>query len=214
VGFEIGDGIDNPNGDRDAEEAEELYTCLEDVIVPAFYDRDADGIPRRWVDLVRSSMTRLTPTFSSDRMVREYVEDAYLPAAAAYRRRSADGGKPAEELLEWKRRIAASWRGLRFVSTEVSEDGEHYEFRATAYLDELTQNDVRVELYADPANEGDAPEVHRMETEGELAGSWHGYRYRVRIPKGRPADHYTPRIVPANDEAILPIEEPRVFWAG
>ena len=68
-------------------------------------------------------------------------------------------------------------------------------------------------MYADPLEEGAAPEVHEMKREGELAGTWHGYRYTARVSTARPADHYTPRIVPHHPEAVLPIEEPRIHWA-
>jgi hypothetical protein len=85
--------------------ARALYTLLEQEIAKEFYDRDEAGIPRAWIARVRHSMTRLTAQFSSDRMVREYVEQAYLPAAEAYRRRSADGGRLARELTSQLVRI-------------------------------------------------------------------------------------------------------------
>jgi starch phosphorylase len=94
VGWAIG-GDREHGGEHDEEDAQGLYTLLEQEIAKEFYERDEAGIPRAWIARVRGSMTRLTTQFSSDRMVREYVEQAYLPAADAYRRRAADGGRLA-----------------------------------------------------------------------------------------------------------------------
>ena len=101
VGWAIGDGRergDDPSWD--ATEAEALYGLLEREVVPEFYTRDEYGIPRGWVARMRESMARLTPAFSANRAVRQYTEEHYLPAAAAFRRRSREGrfagGRSAE----------------------------------------------------------------------------------------------------------------------
>ena len=100
VGWEIG-GTREHSGEHDHDDACALYDLLEHVIAPEFYDRDHLGVPRAWMHRVRASMTQLTEQFSSDRMVREYVEQAYLPAARAFLRRSADGARLARELEAW-----------------------------------------------------------------------------------------------------------------
>ncbi len=76
----------------DAAEADTLYDLLEREVIPEFYTRDKKGIPVAWVTRMRESMARLTPRFSANRAVREYTEQHYLPAAAAYRERAADNG--------------------------------------------------------------------------------------------------------------------------
>ena len=67
----------------DAADAEALYDLLERQIVPAFYDRDANGIPRRWVSIVRRAIISVTPRFSARRMVKQYAEDLYARAATS-----------------------------------------------------------------------------------------------------------------------------------
>jgi starch phosphorylase len=69
------------HGAQDAADAEALYTLLENDIVPAFYDRDAGGIPRRWLEVVRESIISVTPRFSARRMVKQYAEKMYGPTA-------------------------------------------------------------------------------------------------------------------------------------
>jgi starch phosphorylase len=81
VGWALGDGKEHDEGPGyDAYEATELYRLLEQEIIPAFYNRDEHAIPVQWVARIRASLAWLTPRFSSNRMVREYVELCYLPA--------------------------------------------------------------------------------------------------------------------------------------
>jgi glycogen phosphorylase len=67
---------------QDAEDAATLYRLLEEEVVPAFYDKDEDGLRRRWIRLMKASIESIVPAFSAHRMVRDYVEKSYLPAAA------------------------------------------------------------------------------------------------------------------------------------
>ena len=102
VGWALGDGREHGEDPaRDDIEAAQLYDLLENQVIPEFYSRDENDIPRAWVARVRESMARLTPIYSANRSVREYVEGCYLPAAAAYRRRSQNkgaSGRPDERL--------------------------------------------------------------------------------------------------------------------
>ena len=86
VGWALGDGQEHGDDPAwDAAEAEALYDLLEREVIPEFYRRDEYGIPTAWVARMRESMAQLTPRFSANRTVREYTEQHYLPAAAAYR---------------------------------------------------------------------------------------------------------------------------------
>jgi starch phosphorylase len=85
VGWAIGDGREHGDDPSwDAAEAESLYAVLEREVIPEFYARDEHGIPRGWVARMRESMARLTPAFSTNRAVRQYTEEHYLSAAAAF----------------------------------------------------------------------------------------------------------------------------------
>ncbi len=76
-GFAIGDLSDLTPAEADRREAESMYRMLIEEVVPRYYDRDQQGIPRRWVAMMKRSMQTLVPLFSSDRMVAEYVERIY-----------------------------------------------------------------------------------------------------------------------------------------
>src|SRR5208337_3430781 len=129
VGWAVGDGLEHGDDpDWDAKEAEQLYTLLEQEVIPEFYKRDNSGIPAGWIARVRESMARLTPTFSATRCVLEYTSKYYLPLAAAYLRRANDNGKCAQSLIDWKRHLADHWSRLRFCAVNIESTGDHHHF--------------------------------------------------------------------------------------
>jgi glycogen phosphorylase len=81
-GWAIGDRDTNPDeGAQDWADAQDLYRLLEDEIVPTYYDRDEEGLPRRWLDLMKESIASTIWQFSTTRMLEQYVEQLYVPAA-------------------------------------------------------------------------------------------------------------------------------------
>jgi len=212
VGWAIGDGQEHGDDpDWDAQEAEHLYRLLEEEVVPAFYSRDMRGIPEDWIKRMRVSMAELTPRFSTNRMLREYVDRLYSPAAQGYRRRAADGGKEASLLVRWREMLFTHWAKLRFGRLDVQKEGGDYIMTVAAYLDELDAKAVQVQLYAEAAGD-DTPEIHIMEATEALAGSQNAFMFRARVPARRPPEHYTPRIVPYMDGAAVPLEAPQILW--
>ncbi|MCX6678328.1 MAG: alpha-glucan family phosphorylase [Methanothrix sp.] len=213
VGWCLGDEREHSEPGRDDEEADMLYRLLEEQVVPLFYERDEEGIPRGWVAMVRASMARLTPRYNSARMMQEYVEGIYRPAAIAYRKRSAEGAALAEELAAWQERLKENWKSLRFGRLTTSQEGILRCFSVEAYLGELHAEDVQVELYADPEKAGQSgPEKIAMERLGPLPGAVNGYIFRARVQAKRAVEDYTPRIVPYHAEAFIPMEEAHILW--
>jgi len=212
VGWALGDGKEHgadPAWDR--AEADALYSLIEHEIAPLFYARDERGIPRGWLAKMRDSMVRLTPRFSAARAVRQYTEEHYLPAAAAYAVRSAAGGRMGGELVAWRRALTQKWTHLRFGDVKVQPRGASYVFEAEVYLDEVAPDDVRVELYAEARGGGDPVRVPM--TRGEAyVGSAGGCLYTATAPADRPADDYTARIVPYRDGAVVPLETALILW--
>jgi starch phosphorylase len=209
VGWALGDGAEHPDTAAwDAAEAQALYTLLETEVVPAFYRRDEHGLPRDWIRRMRESMARLTPLYSSNRMLREYTERFYLPMAAAL---TARDGALAAELEAWAADLDRNWDSLRFgtVSTRPVDGGHRFEVQV--YLHALDPAAVAVELYADPLDGGPA-ERHALERDGTLAGAETGHVYFGTIATARPATDYTPRIVPTHPAAAVPLETSAILW--
>ena len=153
VGWALGDGQEHGDDPAwDAVEAEALYDLLEHEVIPEFYTRDEHGIPTAWVARMRDSMARLTPRFSADRTVREYIEQHYLPAAAAYRERAADKGAVGRADRRLAARLGTEVVRAALRRGEGGDAGGQHVFEAQVYLNDLDPKAVRVELYADGAH--------------------------------------------------------------
>jgi glycogen phosphorylase len=212
VGWAIGDGREHGNDPSwDAAEAETLYALLEKEVIPEFYARDEHGIPRRWVARMRESMARLTPVFSTNRVVRQYTDEHYLSAADAFRLRAERQGSLGADLVAWEAELAKHWPALRFGPATVQREGEHYLFQVQVFLDDVSPDSVRVELYAE-AQKDAAPITQPMNRGERMVGAANGFTYRAVVPTTRPAADYTPRLVPYHTGALVPLEAPFILW--
>jgi len=212
VGWAIGDGLEHDSDPRwDAAEAERLYTLLEQEIVPAFYRRDASGVPSDWVAKMRESMARLTPEFSANRTVRQYTGNYYLPAAKAYAERSKDNGCAAAAIVNWQRQVTEHWSRLRLDDLNVDSGQDRHVFHVRAYLDALDPAAVRVELYAE-GRAGSEPVRVVMEQGDPLIGSMNAYSFTASVPTDRPAADFTARLVPFHPGASVPLEANQILW--
>ncbi len=212
VGWALGDGQEHGDDPAwDARDAEALYDLLEHAVIPEFYTRDEQGIPRNWVTRMRESMARLTPRFSTNRVVCEYTEQHYLPAAAAYLQRAADKGASGVSLVNRQRVLAQNWSALRFGEVKLESAGGQHVFEVQMYLDELDPEAVRVELFANGLN-GAAAERVEMQRVRQLVGATNGYAYRAEVPAVRPATDYTARLIPNGDGVAVPLEDAHILW--
>ncbi|HVB86299.1 MAG TPA: alpha-glucan family phosphorylase [Candidatus Dormibacteraeota bacterium] len=212
VGWALGDGLEHDSDPAwDAVEANTLYDLIENQIAPEFYERDERGISRKWVSRMRESMARLTPAFSTNRVVREYTEHHYLPAAAAFRKRAQNEGAIGKELLKWQQELSRHWSSIRFGTSMLIRSEKEYLFQVQVFLGDLDPNTVDVELYAE-GRDGGGPAVQKMDRGDQLIGSVNGFVYGARIPASRPAVDYTPRVVPAHPDALIPLEAGFICW--
>jgi glycogen phosphorylase len=154
---------------RDDLEASALYDLLEHAVVPKFYERDHRGVPPRWIEMVRHTLQTLGPKVLASRMVRDYVEQYYVPAAQSLRKTVAapDGaGKDAEydgarELAAYRRRAEAAWP--KIVVTDVDSTGlpdtpvlgSKLTLTATMYLAGLAPDEVTVQAVLGRVDSGD-----------------------------------------------------------
>ncbi len=208
-GWALGDGLEQADGDE--QEAAQLYSLLENEIVPVFYERDANGIPRRWMARVRSSMASLAPQFSSVRMLQEYIERAYVPGAASYKRRADDAAAVARSLDQWSRHLEQHWSGIRFGEITETASGGRLSVSVPVMLGAIMPDDVRVEIYAKPENTHEIV-VQPMTPLEAIAEQANAFIYHASVQTDRPASHFTPRIVPFHPDARIPLEMPLIAW--
>ena len=155
VGWAIGDGKEHGEDPAwDAVEAETLYTLLEHEVVPEFYERDEKGMPAKWLDDPREHGAAHS-RFSASRAIREYTENHYLPAASDYLERAADDSKLGTNLLRSAfQDIAQDWNSVRFGKLEVETKAGQYVFLVHVFPGDLSPQQIKVELYADPVQKG------------------------------------------------------------
>jgi len=135
---------------RDAIEAELILDTLEEEVVPLYYDCNEEGFSPEWVRRSKRAMMTVIPQFNMRRVLADYTQGVYQPAASQYRRLAANGFAGAVALADWKQRVRSLWprvglRVLADVSPELPQ-GERLRLRVAAQLNGLQPSDVRVEF--------------------------------------------------------------------
>jgi starch phosphorylase len=223
VGWAIGHGESYQDRDyQDQVEAQALYDMLEHDVAPTFYDRKANGVPRRWVARMKSSIGTLCHFFNTHRMVQEYVERFYLVAHANYRKLEEGDCLRAHDLAAWKARLRAEWPRIRLeavrpeLPAEISVDTP-IRLQAKLFLAGLTEEDVAVELYMGRLNADD-------EIVGALPAAMHvvsqlgdgSYVFEASDATcGFSGRHgYTVRVLPYHRDLTTPFLPGLIAWAG
>ncbi|MCX7846853.1 MAG: alpha-glucan family phosphorylase [bacterium] len=158
VGWAIGHGEEYRDEEtQDTVESEELFNILEREVVPMFYQRGRDHLPRAWIAKMKASMKKLCPFFNTDRMVREYTQKYYEPARAHYHALSEHNLARARELTAWSDRVRAEWHKVHIERVEARTPEKVYvrqnvPVQAWVHLGGLTPEDVTVEAYLGPMN--------------------------------------------------------------
>jgi starch phosphorylase len=210
VGWALGDGQEHSNDPLwDAAEASALYQKLEEEIIPEFFARTRKGIPTAWVARMRESMARLTPRFSASRTVREYTEQHYLPAASAYQNNLKDKGVAVRKRLDGHNALEQRLQATRFGTRTVETQGYEHEVSVEVFLNDVTPDMVRVELYADgvagqSAVEKEMTPIPQIEGEGHV--------YRATVSSARPVTDYTARIAARHDSLASDVEAGFMLW--
>ncbi|MGV9255750.1 glycosyltransferase family 1 protein [Streptomyces sp. NPDC003697] len=197
-----GAGVDPDH--RDDVEAAALYDLLERRVAPRFYERGRAGLPERWIEMVRRTLSLLGPKVLAGRMVREYVERLYTPAALAHRAMDADA---ARELAAWKERVRAAWPGVRVEHVETSaatataELGTSLGLRVRVGLGDLGPDDVEVQAVSGRVDEedriADATPVPLKPAGGPDADGRWVYEGPLSLDRTGPFG-YTVRVLPAH----------------
>ncbi len=219
---EAGFAVGGPEeGVSEEETALLLFDTLERRVLPMFFDRDASGVPQRWIDRMIVAASRLARMFSSERMLTEYLEQCYVPGAF-HRRAMKDGDRgPLRRLVAWKERVRAAWPSVRFESVSVEPDpaelpsSSAFDVTARVRLGPLDAAEVSVELFegtveADGTLESGSPV--RLESAGR-EGEVGVFRLSHRKPSGADLG-YTLRVRPVHSDLAHPNETGMMLWWG
>jgi len=209
TGWAIGDGeVYDDAGYQDAVEAQALYNLLENEIIPSFYDRTGGDMPLQWIRRMKQSIRMGLKTFTSHRMVSEYRDLYYQPAAESYEALLADKGKLAEALVLQHERLDQLWHNVAVETPRYDIElgklhvGDTFSITTNVHLGALRPDEVDVEVYYGPVNS----ELHITHSrvavvpEGEDLGGGN-YRYRHVLVCERTGRYaFTTRVTPRGRE--------------
>jgi starch phosphorylase len=211
------DGVNDPSR-RDDLEASALYELLGNQVAPLFYDRGEDGVPGRWMAMVRHTLASLGPAVQASRMVREYVERFYAPAAASAASVVGDGFRGAKDLCAYRQRLRASWTRVRVLDSDLSINGSSapvigapVTVHAQVELAGLEPSEVDVQVVLGKV--GDSDELYDLVTQQMHYAGNGNYEVDVPLPHAG-ALGYTVRVLPRHDLLASPAELGRVVLAG
>ncbi len=204
---------------QDEVESNALYDLLETEVIPLFYSRSLDGVPCGWIERIKESLATLVPQYNTNRMVREYLEDLYLPNHRRWEQLNGDRERIAR-LSEWKAGIRSAWSEVRIEAVEAyspqrSKVGASIPVSASVRLGSLAPHDVRVELFAGRVNarqeivQGESTALQYSNSDGDDRHTFTG-NYRCSTPGSL---GYTLRVLPNHPDLQNPLEMGLVRWA-
>ncbi|HEY3714537.1 MAG TPA: alpha-glucan family phosphorylase [Jatrophihabitantaceae bacterium] len=205
------DGVTDPDR-RDEVEARALYDLIEQQVATRFYDRDNGGIPTRWTQMVRHTLKTLGPKVMATRMVRDYVNDLYAPAAASAERLAADKYRAAKLLAHWRADVLSAWPGVKVLHVESQVEGDpqlggRLHLRAEVALNGLHDADVDVEAVYGSVDVEDRLTDLRTVSLVQVENGDSPSRFEGEVPLERTGSFgYTVRVLPKNDLLATPAE--------
>ncbi len=190
VGWAVGSGEEYSDHDfQDELESKTLYDVLEKDVVPLFYDRGTWGYPKGWVAMMKASMNKLCPIFNTHRMVEEYWEKCYVPAAQRGFELTREGGLGLKNLAAWREKIMYNWanvsiQDIRMAPKEEISMDAGYHVEGDIFLGELNPADIMVEAYygrLDPSNQYVDSFTTLMTTTGPIRDRVFRYQCDIRF---------------------------------
>ena len=182
-------------------------------MLPRFYEVDADGIPTRWVEMVRHTLRVTGPKVLATRMVRDYVEQLYVPAAGSARALATGGYEVARSEAAWRGHLMENWPGIRVAHVEATgvgdtpEIGSRIDLRAEVELPGLAPGDVLVEAAFGWVDDADG--LHDVTTlpmaHEHTDGSRHWFSATLPLERTG-AFGYTVRVLPHSEHLADPAE--------
>ncbi|MBI2767947.1 MAG: alpha-glucan family phosphorylase [Chloroflexi bacterium] len=205
---------------QDAFDAESLYSLIESEVVPLFYTRDADGIPRGWLVAMKQSIATFAPRFSTHRMVSEYALQAYTPAAQIWHQLRRENATPSRNLATWLARTRRGWDTMKINAVQDDapggpRSGQPLLVSVEAQLGALRPEDLRFDIvYGTATPEGDIQAERTLPMTCESVGADGVAHYTSSfIPAAGGRIGYTIRVLPSHPDLPNPLDTGLVYWA-
>jgi starch phosphorylase len=204
---------------QDDVESRAIYDLLEQELVPLFYTRSSDDLPRGWLKMMKRSIATICPVFNTNRMVQDYVEKAYWPSWQRFDKLYAGNLAKARGLAQWRRRVAQGWNQVKVENVEASGAdplvvGGRLDVKARIGLGAFSPEDVEVQLFhgaVDSKGEIPIPATIMMSADGQHDGSV--WIFLGTIPCRSSGQHgYAVRVLPKHPDLANLFEPGLVCW--
>jgi starch phosphorylase len=192
---------------QDRVESSTLYELLEREVAPLFYDRGADGVPREWIEMMKSELSELCPVFNTNRMVHEYTVQAYLPGVERRERLQAENCRRARALSSWRARVRRDWEGVRILKVETDRPddlrvGGDLSIRIWVDPGKLSADDFAVQVYMGRLDESRVIVGGQVvPVDYETRSTPEGLLFQGRVPCRSSGTHgLTVRVIPDHED--------------
>ncbi|HXX41112.1 MAG TPA: alpha-glucan family phosphorylase [Chthoniobacterales bacterium] len=218
IGAEISEGTVEFQSEVDASS---LYQLLENQIIPLYYAKPDGKLPLAWLQLMRESIRSVTPVFNTHRMVKEYTERLYIPAAESHEEFARDNNAGATHLSQWKTKMRTDWPQVRIYDVQVANKdrqnilvGESLQVSARVQLGAVDPKHVRVEAYHGEADNGGIknPTVTILNASGQNGDG--SYVYQGTVPASESGAYgFSIRVVPTHPHLMQAHELRLITWS-
>ncbi len=220
TGWAIGHGEDyEDHSVQDAVESKNLYDVIEKDIIPLFYNRGSDGLPREWVSKMKSSMTTLNPVFNTNRMVREYAKSFYLPLGRRWEKYVVEQPEIIKSLAKWKLKLKNDWSKLKVISVDEGvapkslKVGQRKRISTVIQLAGLSPDELVVECYFGALSHDELLEGETVTLKCEDKNEEGEYRFGGEIPCDNAGPHgFAIRVMPSHKDMVSKYIPGLILW--
>ncbi|MBN1679788.1 MAG: alpha-glucan family phosphorylase [Anaerolineae bacterium] len=225
LGWAIGSGEEYEQHEWDLQdfiEAQALYNMLEKDIIPCFYVRGRDGLPRDWLAHIKASMRKLSPFFNSYRMVREYTEEYYIPSRDRFNGLTRPDLSRGQAYAKWSQKVRKNWKSVAVqrvvIEPETLKVDEELTVHAWVKLGKLKPGDVSVQLYygaLDTRGQIVVGETRDMTccSDGDQESDVHEFMTMLRYPTTGKRG-FSVRVLPNHEDLPNPLLTNMIVWAN
>jgi glycogen phosphorylase len=232
-GWAIGSGQSYEDGNyQDAVESQAIYDILENEVIPLFYTRSSDKLPRAWIRRVKNSIKWCAPQFNTHRMIAEYTRRFYNPSMTKYNQLAEKDFNRAKKFSQWKAEMNGAWHEFKIkdVVMETSNGngdkkldpkhsqlkvGSEVSVRALVKLGKINPKDISVELYYGPIDTwGNIRQACTVKMEHKEDGSPQDEHWFAGIMSCQKAGRHgiTVRVLPKHDDLVSPYDMRLILW--
>jgi glycogen phosphorylase len=205
---------------QDDVEANAFYDLLEKEVVPMFYDRDNEGIPRRWLAKMKDAICLNAPRFNTSRMLRDYADQGYVPANKRQVIMGANHYQNGKEMAQWKAKMLENWYDLKIKAVDANAPeqltvNQEIQVQAKIYLGQLQASDVRVEVYQGSIDSHDGKIIDAktaVMTSTTTAGGETTYQGTISY-QASGLQGFSVRVLPDHPHLSNPHELGLIHWA-